>query len=96
MLDAIGALPDASIEVALEVGLRWPLGNVRMAALSILAQRGGETAALEQAAQDPDARVRRWRPRVMRVAGDADDTLRGAPQNSAQMALFDGRGDPAV
>jgi hypothetical protein len=92
MVDAIDALPEESAEMIMETGLGWPSANVRIAALSVLARRDGPAAALEMAAQDPNARVRRWRPPGMRTAerqaASQDAGAERSPAAGAQMPLF--------
>lgn len=82
MLDAICAIDPHWAPAALELGLTWPLGAVRRQALEILAANGGVEEAVQRAAADPDAKVRRWKPR----RADPPESRADAGQQS----LFDG------
>jgi len=62
MLDAIDSLGPEGGAAALDVGLSWPLGSVRLQALKLLAARQGPEPAVRRAAVDPDAGVRAWVP----------------------------------
>lgn len=62
MFDAIEVLDEDATRRAIELGLGWPQGSVRILALELLAQRDPE-AARNRAAADPDQKVRRWTPR---------------------------------
>jgi hypothetical protein len=64
MLDSIATLGPDEAALLLDFGLVWPLGSVRRHALEILAAQGEVEEAVRLAASDPDAKVRRWRPRV--------------------------------
>lgn len=70
ILDAVEALDEDATRQAIELGLGWPQGSVRILALELLAARDLE-AARKRAASDPDRKVRRWTPR----APDAKATL---------------------
>jgi hypothetical protein len=86
LLDSIAALGPDEAALLLDRGLVWPLGSVRRHALEILSAQGDVDEAVRLAASDPDAKVRRWRPRVPasatgNVSGDAglQDTLFESP-----------------
>lgn len=67
--DAIEVLSHDVARQAIDLGLGWPHGSVRLLALGLLAavDLGG---AGRRAADDPDAKVRNWTPRRARK-GDA-------------------------
>src|SRR5205085_7834152 len=60
IIDASDALDDQRAQHLLKIGLGWPAGWVRLVALERLAGRHGLDAARRLAADDPDARIRRW------------------------------------
>lgn len=62
ILDAIEALDEGSAREAIELGLSWARGSVRLLALDLLAAHYPETAR-DRAATDPDKKVRGWTPR---------------------------------
>jgi hypothetical protein len=62
VLDAIEALDEGSAREAIELGLSWARGSVRLLALDLLAVHDPE-AARNLAATDPDKKVRGWTPR---------------------------------
>ncbi|MEA2533443.1 MAG: hypothetical protein QOJ93_1254 [Actinomycetota bacterium] len=84
MLDSISALDPGEAAVLLALGLVWPFGSVRRHALEILTAQGDVQEAARLAASDPDAKVRRWRPRGS--TSPAEPANDGGPQDS----LFDG------
>lgn len=59
MLDAIRAVHKELARQAIDLGLAWPRGSVRLVALDLLAAHDPE-AARRLAAADPDRKVRRW------------------------------------
>jgi hypothetical protein len=63
LLDSIDVLPPEKAAALHVVALEWPLGTVRRHALEILASVGDVDEAARRAAADPDATVRRWKPR---------------------------------
>jgi len=81
VIDAFDALDDPRARGVLETGLGWPAGWVRLVALERLAGGHGLDAARRLAADDPDARIRRW-------AHKADQKPQGAktpgPSESAE------------
>src|SRR5437879_5073292 len=60
IIDASDALDQQRAQRVLEIGLGWPEGWVRLVALERLAGGHGLEAARRLAADDPDARIRRW------------------------------------
>ncbi len=62
ILDAIEALDEGSAREAIELGLSWARGSVRLLALGLLAVHDPQ-AARNRAATDPDKKVRGWTPR---------------------------------
>ena len=60
IIDASDALDQQRAQRVLEIGLGWPEGWVRLVALERLAGGHGLDAARRLAADDPDARIRRW------------------------------------
>lgn len=95
MLDAMDALDEDLARRAIDLGLDWPRGSVRLLALDLLAARDPE-AAKRRAAGDPDKKVRSWKPHRGRgspssvAAGDPrrDDsqrTRRGPPEGQASL-----------
>src|ERR1035437_8668985 len=69
MLDAVEVIRTAIERQAIDLGLGWPPGSVRLLALDLLAAVALEGAG-PRAAADPDAKVRNWTPRLARN-GDA-------------------------
>ena len=62
MLDAVEVLSHDFASQAVDLGLGWPQGSVRLLALDLLAAVDLEGAG-RRAAADPDAKVRNWTPR---------------------------------
>lgn len=62
MLDAVEVLRHDVASQAVDLGLGWPQGSVRLLALDLLAAVDLEGAG-RRAAADPDAKVRNWMPR---------------------------------
>jgi hypothetical protein len=60
IIDASDAFDHERAQHLLEIGLGWPAGWVRLVALERLAACHGLDAARRLAADDPDARIRRW------------------------------------
>jgi hypothetical protein len=60
IIDASDALDQQRAQRVLEIGLGWPAGWVRLVALERLAGGHSLDAARRLAADDPDARIRRW------------------------------------
>ncbi len=59
--------------MAIELGLSWPRGSVRLLALDVLAAIDPEDAS-RRAATDPDRKVRAWSPtRLSRRAEPGPD-----------------------
>lgn len=88
VLDAIEVLDDRTARRAIELGLDWPRGSVRVQALDLLAAVDPELAR-SLAAVDPDAKVRRWiSRRARRDALASRPTHREAGSNPAQLDLF--------
>jgi hypothetical protein len=69
MLDAVEVLSHDVARQAIDLGLGWPHGSVRLLALDLLAAVDLQGAG-RRAAADPDAKVRNWTPRRARK-GDA-------------------------
>lgn len=61
MIDAVRAAHPKLAPQAIELGLGWPRGSVRLLALDLLAMTDPE-AARRRAATDPDKKVRQWDP----------------------------------
>jgi len=88
VLDAIEVLDDRTARRAIELGLDWPRGSVRIQALDLLAAFDAELAR-SLAAVDPDAKVRRSiSRRARRDALASHSTHRQAGSNPAQLDLF--------
>ncbi len=88
VLDAIEVLDDRTARRAIERGLGWPRGSVRIQALDLLAAFDAELAR-SLAAVDPDAKVRRSiSRRARRDALASHPTHREAGSNPAQLDLF--------
>jgi hypothetical protein len=88
VLDAIDALDDRAARRAIELGLDWPRGSVRIQALDLLAASDAELAR-SLAAVDPDAKVRAWITRRARSDDGAAQIRPGeARSNPAQLDLF--------
>lgn len=68
VLDAVDVLDESGARRAIELGLGWPRGSVRLLALDVLAAIDPEEAS-RRAATDPDRKVRAWSPaRLSRMA----------------------------
>lgn len=65
MLDAVEVLGPDVARQAIDLGLGWPQGSVRLLALDLLAAVDPEGAG-RRAAADPDAKVRNWPARRAR------------------------------
>ena len=76
LMDAATAIPPDERMRAIEEGLNWGSGIVRLAALPALANLAGEPAALQRAQDDPNDKVRRWSPNTANPAPEP------APRNS--------------
>ena len=88
VLDAIEVLDDRTARRAIELGLDWPRGSVRIQALDLLAAFDAELAR-SLAAVDPDAKVRRSiSRRARRDALASHPTHREAGSNPAQLDLL--------
>ena len=61
VLDAVDVLDASGARMAIELGLGWPRGSVRLLALDVLAASDPEDAS-RRAAADPDRKVRAWSP----------------------------------
>jgi len=61
VLDAVDVLDARRARLAIELGLGWPRGSVRLLALDVLAAIDPEDAS-RRAAADPDRKVRAWSP----------------------------------
>jgi hypothetical protein len=59
LLDALEVVDAGGVRATIELGLGWPRGGVRLAALDALASIDPE-AARRRAAGDPDRKVRAW------------------------------------
>lgn len=97
ILDAIEALPsENAARRAVELGLGWPQGSVRILALNILACSDPD-AARNLATSDPDQKVRSWIPRSTQrflipvPDEDRDHQVRARREPAdAQATLFQG------
>lgn len=88
VLDAVGVLDADTTQRAIDAGLGWPIGAVRLVALDVLAATHPDAAA-RRAAADPDAKVRRWRPDRERRTGRAGGRPRASQEIRApQPGLF--------
>ncbi|MBF6606713.1 MAG: hypothetical protein IVW53_14175 [Chloroflexi bacterium] len=65
VLDAVEVLDAGEARIAIELGLGWPRGSVRLLALDVLAAIDPE-GATRRAATDPDRKVRAWSPARLR------------------------------
>lgn len=73
VLDAVDVLDAGEARMAIELGLGWPRGSVRLLALDVLAAIDPEDAS-RRAAADPDRKVRAWSPsRLSRGSGPGPD-----------------------
>ena len=76
--------------MAIELGLGWPRGSVRLLALDVLAAIDPEDAS-RRAATDPDRKVRAWSPsRHSRTAEPGPDGREARPHDAlgVQAELF--------
>lgn len=92
ILDAVDVLDHRTARQAIDRGLGWPRGSVRVQALDLLAGVDAELARA-RAAVDPDAKVRAWISR--RARRDALAARAGhaeARSGSAQLDLFQDAG----
>jgi hypothetical protein len=88
ILDAVDVLDHRTARQAIDRGLGWPRGSVRIQALDLLAAFDAELAR-SLAAVDPDAKVRRWiSGRARRDALASHPTHREPRSNPAQLDLF--------
>lgn len=90
VLDAVDALGASEARMAIELGLGWPRGSVRLLALDVLAAIDPE-AARRRAATDPDRKVRAWSPtRLSRRAEPGPDGGKAGRHDplGAQAELF--------
>jgi len=90
VLDAVDVLDASGARRAIELGLGWPRGSVRLLALDVLAAIDPENAA-RRAATDPDRKVRAWSPaRLSRRAEPGRDGGRADRRDppGAQAELF--------
>jgi hypothetical protein len=88
VIDAIDVLDDRTARQAIELGLKWPRGSVRIQALDLLAAFDAELAR-SLAAVDPDAKVRAWITRHARSDDEAARTRPGeARSRPAQLGMF--------
>ncbi len=88
VLDGIEVLDDRNARQAIERGLGWPRGSVRIQALDLLAAVDAELAR-SLAAVDPDAKVRAWITRHARSDDEAARTRPGeARSGPAQLGMF--------
>jgi len=88
ILDAVDVLDQRTARQAIERGLGWPRGSVRVQALDLLAGVDVELARA-RAAVDPDAKVRAWTSRRARRDTMAARAREGdARSSAAQLGLF--------
>ncbi|MEK6720652.1 MAG: hypothetical protein AABZ33_08295 [Chloroflexota bacterium] len=83
VLDAVDVLDARGARLAIELGLGWPRGSVRLLALDVLAAVDPEDAS-RRAAIDPDRKVRAWSPARLSPKGR---TRLGGGQAGPQDAL---------
>ncbi len=68
VLDAVDVLDASGARLAIELGLGWPRGSVRLLALDVLAAIDPEDAS-RRTAIDPDRKVRAWSPELLSPKG---------------------------
>lgn len=88
VMDAADALPADDRLQAVEVGLAWSTGPVRIAALAPFARLAGDDAAIERALGDSSAKVRSWRP-TSAGGQESEPQERSSGSDAAQPSLFD-------
>lgn len=93
LVDASEHLGDADAIEVLEMAADWPAPAVRLTALKLLAERGRHAEALDRAANDRAATIRRWaaRDRQARLPAPRQDASQ--QQDASQEA--DSAGTPA-
>jgi hypothetical protein len=91
MIDASDSLGHQRAQRVLQIGLGWPAGWVRLVALERLAGGQGLDAAGQLAADDPDARIRRWAHKV-----DQKRQRAKAPGRSGSAESEPGRSAPGT
>lgn len=96
LLDACECLDDELSVAAIELGVTWSSGTVRLAALEKLAARDGPESAARLAATDRNEKVRRWGVSVRRASTKAPDGRAevssggaGVTAEVSQPSLFD-------
>ena len=97
VMDAAAAIPPDERTRAIEDGLNWGSGIVRLAALPALANLAGEHAALQHAQNDPNDKVRRWSPNTTSPAPKPTHRTPGPPATGtagSQQTLFDATDPP--
>lgn len=90
LLGAVEVLDASKAQRAIELGLGWPRGSVRLLALDVLAAIDPEDAS-RRAAIDPDRKVRAWSPARLSPKGRTrSDRGEAGPQDAlgAQAELF--------
>lgn len=90
LLGAVEVLDASKARRAIELGLGWPRGSVRLLALDVLAAIDPEDAS-RRAAIDPDRKVRAWSPARLSPKGRTrSDRGEAGPQDAlgAQAELF--------
>jgi hypothetical protein len=90
VLDAVDVLDARGARLAIELGLGWPRGSVRLLALDVRAAIDPEDAS-RRAAIDPDRKVRAWSPARLSPKGRTrSDGGEAGPQDAfgVQAELF--------
>lgn len=99
VMDAAATIPPDERMRAIEQGLNWGSGIVRLAALPGLANLAGEHAALQRAQDDPNDKVRRWSPNTANPAPEPAHRTPGPPATGtagSQQTLFDAAEAPRL
>ncbi len=93
VMDAAEAIPADQQMTAIEEGLEWGSGIVRLAALPSLARLAGDEAAIRRARDDPNEKVRRWSPSPAALGADLTS---GAPRSSDTHTVDDDSRQPSL
>jgi len=96
VMDAATSIERDDRAEAVEIGLTWGSGTVRLAALPALADLAGDEAATRRAIDDPAAKVRAWVPKepagTPKPAADSPAkpaTRKSSTDSPGQPSLFD-------
>lgn len=97
VMDAAEMIPPEERARALDQGLGWGSGTVRVAALPAFARLFGDDAARRRASEDPSEKVRRWSPdtrgdRTGPASGPLPASTADVDDHRRQPSLFDGLG----